>query len=215
MATERNERVDEFIAGLDTWSGEVAALREIALAAGLTEGIKWGQPCYMTGTKNVALIGNFKDYCSLSFFKGALLSDPDGVLQVPGKNTQSARLVKFSSVAEIQALRSTIESLLTEAVAITQDDKQVEFKATADYEVPVELTERLADSAELTRAWQALTPGRQRGYLLHFGGAKQAATRYARIDKYAERILSGKGMQDCVCGRSTRMPRCDGSHNNA
>lgn len=193
------------------WSEEMKALRAILLELGLVETYKWRTPCYTHHGKNVAIIGAFKSHCNLSFLKGAILSDPDGLLQLPGPNSQAARVLSFTALAEIKAITPAIYALVQEAidkydhVVAPQTDKQ-------QLTWPTELVELLAARPECKVAFEALTPGRQRAYLMHFAGAKQSKTRLNRIEKYLPRILKGKGINDCVCGLSQRMPNCDGSH---
>lgn len=207
-----NPQVDPFFDRADKWQDEMRCLRTIALECGLKEEYKWSQPCYTYNGKNIAIVSAFKDYAFVSFFKGALLSDANGVLKSPGENAQSGRLIAFKSVAEIEVLSQEIKAFLFEAIEIEKLGLKVKTKAVEDFDFPNELHQKFAESPALKSAFEALTPGRQKGYLLHFTQAKQAATRIARIEKYAERILMGKGIRDCVCGHSKRMPSCDGSH---
>lgn len=204
--------VDEFYAQLDQWGSECRKLRELVLASGLTEALKWKQPCYTHGGKNVAMVTAFKNYASLSFFQGVLLNDDAGVLTTPGKDSQSARQWRFGSVDEVVEQESRITAYLAEAVGHIDAGTQVEFTAKDKLELPVELLDRFDSVDGLEDAFMALTPGRQRGYVLNIGGAKQAATRAGRVDKHLDRILAGFGIHDCYCGRSARMPRCDGTH---
>ncbi|NNC79105.1 MAG: hypothetical protein HKN94_03035 [Acidimicrobiales bacterium] len=205
--------VDDFFGSADGWQQEMRLLRSIVGDHELTEAFKWRQPCYTTAeNKNVAIISGFKEYCALAFFKGSLLEDPDGWLEAPGENSQSSRILKFTSVGEIEARRAVIEEFIRAAIEVEAAGKTVELKATSEYEMPEELLDEFSRSSEFEAAFHALTPGRQRGFILFFGGAKQSATRVARIEKHRERIFAGKGIHDCVCGRSQRLPRCDGSH---
>ncbi len=178
------------------WSAEFAALREICLASGLHEDLKWGQACYDLDGRNVALIHGFKDYCALLFMKGALLKDPKGILVQQTKNVQSARQIRFVDLADIHKRKATLAAYVKEAIAVEKSGAKVDMKSTASFEMPEEFARRLDDDPKLAEAFHALTPGRQRGYLLHFAGAKQSATREARIDKHAPRILKGLGLDD-------------------
>jgi len=178
------------------WSAEHAALRELCLASGLSEELKWGQACYDFKGGNVVLIHGFKDYCALLFMKGALLKDPKGILIQQTKNVQSARQIRFASLAEINKQKAAVKAYITQAIAVEKSGAKVQKKAVADYEVPAEFLNRLDDDPELAEAFRALTPGRQKGYLLHFAGAKQSATRAARVEKHAPRILRGLGLDD-------------------
>jgi uncharacterized protein YdeI (YjbR/CyaY-like superfamily) len=178
------------------WSAEYAALRRLCLASGLNEELKWGQACYDLDGSNVVLIHGFKNYCALLFMKGALLKDAKGILIQQTKNVQAARQIRFASVADIDEHKAAIRAYIREAIAVEKSGAKVEMKSAAQFEVPEEFQERLDDDPKLAAAFHALTPGRQKGYLLHFGGAKQSATRSARVDKHAPRILKGLGLDD-------------------
>ncbi len=178
------------------WHAEFAALRQLCLAAGLNEELKWGQACYDLGGRNVMLIHGFKHYCALLFTKGALLADPKGILIQQTKNVQAARQIRFTSLAAISAQQAAIESFIRKAVAAEKSGVKVEIKSVAQFDVPDEFQERLRDDSKLAAAFHALTPGRRKGYLLHFAQAKQSATRIARIQKHAPRILKGLGLDD-------------------
>ena len=207
-----NPEVTEHIENLRSWKKEITALREIVLSSGLEETLKWKQPCYTHRNKNVLIISGFKDYCSLNFFKGSLLPDPEGLLVAAGNNSQAARQLRFRNMEEINSRLPAIRVFINEALHIEETGKKVHFKKVNEYELPQELREQFTQSAEFETAFRALTPGRQKAYILHFSGAKQAQTRLARIERYTPRILNGKGINDCVCGLSKRMPGCDGSH---
>jgi len=181
---------------LQRWGEEVALLKEIAVGFELTEERKWGWPCYTDGGHNVVLIHGFKDYCALLFFRGALLSDPEGVLIQQTEHVQSARQIRFTSAAEVERLTPVVKALIADAIAVTRSGRKVELKRTRDFASPPEFDARMAREPDLSAAFDALTPGRQRAYLLHFAGAKQSATRESRIDKCAPRILAGKGLLD-------------------
>ncbi|MFN4915203.1 MAG: YdeI/OmpD-associated family protein [Sphingomonadales bacterium] len=178
------------------WREEVLMLREILLQSGLTETRKWGVPCYVHGKKNVVLLSVLKESATLSFLKGALLSDPAKLLHKPGENSQAARYMKFTSPDQVLAQSAEISAYVREAVKLEESGQKVVFKAPQDQAMCDELQEVLKSDVELNTAFYALTPGRQRGYILFFGGAKQAKTRMERIDKWRDKILQGKGMQD-------------------
>jgi uncharacterized protein YdeI (YjbR/CyaY-like superfamily) len=178
------------------WSAEFAALRKLCLAAGLNEELKWGQACYDLDGGKVLLIHGFKDYCALLFMKGALLKDPEAILVQQTKNVQAARQIRFTSLAEITQRKAAIAAYLREAIAVEKSGAKVAMKSAAEFDVPEEFLRRLEDDSRLAEAFRALTPGRQKGYLLHFAGAKQSKTREARIEKQAPRILKGLGLDD-------------------
>jgi len=178
------------------WRAEYAALRRLCLAAGLNEELKWGQACYDLNGGKVVLIHGFKDYCALLFMKGALLEDPKGILVQQTKNVQAARQIRFASLADIDKRQAAVKAYLREAVAVEKSGAKVAMKTVAQFDMPEEFQRRLDDDPKLTEAFRALTPGRQKGYLLHFAGAKQSATRSARVAKHAPRILQGLGLDD-------------------
>ena len=181
---------------VNTWAAELAALRALVLEAGLTEECKWGVPCYTFNHGNVVIIHSFKEYCALLFFKGALLKDAKGILIQQTENVQGARQLRFTDVREITKLKSTIQAYLQEAIAIEKAGLKVSMKPTAEFAMSVEFQAKLDESPALKTAFEALTPGRQRAYLLHFSAAKQAKTREARVEKCTPLILSGKGLLD-------------------
>jgi uncharacterized protein YdeI (YjbR/CyaY-like superfamily) len=191
-----NDGVDAYLERQDRWRAELTKLREILHASGLTEELKWGHPCYALDGKNVALIHGFKEYCAVLFHKGALLKDPKGVLVQQTENVQAARHLRFTSVADVTKLEKTLKSYLREAIAIERAGLTVPKKKTEDMSVPEELEAKLAASPKLRAAFAALTPGRQRGYLLHFTQPKLPKTRAARVAKHAPRILKGLGLDD-------------------
>jgi uncharacterized protein YdeI (YjbR/CyaY-like superfamily) len=178
------------------WSAEFAALRELCLASGLNEELKWGQACYDLEGGKVVLIHGFKDYCALLFMKGALLKDPSGILVQQTKNVQAARQIRFASLADIDKLKAAVRAYIGEAIAVEKSGIKVEMKSAAEFDMPQEFRTRLEEDAGLAEAFHALTPGRQKGYLLHFAGAKQSATRAARVAKQIPRILKGLGLDD-------------------
>ena len=192
-----NPKVNWFFEEDTPWKGAYAKLRTILLGCdGLTEELKWGCPCYTVNGKNVVLIHGFKEYCALLFHKGALLADREGILVQQTKNVQAGRQVRFASAKDVSRLASTLKAYVAEAVALEKAGAKVRTKTTDEFEMPVEFAARLKASASLKRAFAALTPGRQRAYLLHFSSAKQATTREARIAKHEARILEGKGLDD-------------------
>lgn len=191
-----NPKVDAFLSRAKNWQEEFTLLRAIALDAKLTEEFKWGQPCYVLEGTNIVLMHGFKEYCALLFFKGALMKDPKGILITQTENVQSARQIRFTSAQEISKMKTVLKSYIREAIAVEKAGLKVEFKKTAEFSMPEEFQARLDGNAKLKKAFEALTPGRQRGYLLHFAGAKQAKTREARIDKCVPQILDGKGLDD-------------------
>lgn len=178
------------------WTEELVKLRGILLDTALTEDRKWGVPCYTYENKNILVMSAFKEYCSISFFKGALLRDTSGILEMPGKNTQSARLIRFTSVDEIEVLEPVLRAYIAEAIEVEKAGLKVDFKETAEYVVPEEFQNMMDEIPELKTAFEALTPGRQRGYLLHFAQPKQSKTRTARVEKCIPKILEGKGLND-------------------
>lgn len=188
--------VDAFVNNAKQWSEEFKLLRAIAVASPLIETYKWGKPCYTFDDNNVLIIQGFKHFCALLFPKGALLQDPDGLLQWPGQHTQSAKRLCFTDASTIRQQRASIQALIDEAMAIEKAGLKVEFRATDEFEIPLELQSRLDESPAFRDAFQALTPGRQRGYLLHFSSAKQSKTRADRVEKHRERIMDGLGLHD-------------------
>ena len=207
-----NPQVDEYLDRLQRWSEELAVLRTIALECMLTETIKWGVPCYTYQDANLLMLGSFKEYCCISFFKGVLMSDPHGILSSPGENSQSVRMVKFTSLQEIIKLNPILKKYIYEAIEVENMGLKVEVKKLTDIEFADELIQVLSQDSVFKTAFEALTPGRQRAYNLFFTAAKQPSTRISRIEKYRQQILDGKGINDCTCGLSKRMPTCDGSH---
>jgi uncharacterized protein YdeI (YjbR/CyaY-like superfamily) len=190
-----NPKVDAFFRKAKKWVQESEGLRAILLDCPLTEELKWGEPCYTYQGKNVVLIGAFKEYTSLLFFKGALLSDPKGILVTPGQ-LQSGRQIRFTSVREIAKMENTIRTYIYEAIDVEQAGLKVELKKHSDYVVPEELQKKLDRDSAFRAAFEALTPGRQRGYMFHVGQPKQSKTRESRVEKCIARILEGKGLND-------------------
>jgi uncharacterized protein YdeI (YjbR/CyaY-like superfamily) len=189
-----NTKVDAFVKRARAWQGEIQKLRSILVECGLEEDLKWGKPCYAFEGKNVAIIQPFKEHCALMFFKGALLQDSHGLLRSQGENTQSALRMEFTSEAQIK--KAAVKAYVKQAIAVEQAGLNVDFKAKRELELPEELTQILKRDARLAKAFRALTPGRQRGYVLHFTSAKRPETRNARIEKCTPRILAGVGMHD-------------------
>lgn len=191
-----NPKVDWFFNKAEKWKDEYEALRKICLDCGLTEELKWGCPCYTFQKKNILLIHGFKEYCALLFHKGVLLNDPMDILIQQTKNVQSARQMRFTELQEIVMLEPIIKTYIDEAVEVDKAGLEVEFKKTDEYEVPEEFQLKLDENPTLKDSFEALTPGRKRGYLLHFSGAKQSKTRMRRVEKCIPKILNGKGLQD-------------------
>ncbi|MBS1494395.1 MAG: YdeI/OmpD-associated family protein [Bacteroidetes bacterium] len=191
-----NPKVDWYFNKVRKWQEELKELRTIVLDCGLTEELKWGHPCYTLGKSNIVLIHEFKEYCALLFMKGALMKDAKDILVQQTENVQGARQIRFTNLKEIVKLKSTIKSYIKEAVAIEKAGLKVEMKKTSEYKIPDEFKNELKENSELKSAFEALTPGRQRGYLLYFSSAKQSKTREARVKKYIPHIINGKGLDD-------------------
>lgn len=191
-----NPKVDFYFNKAQKWQEEIEKLRTIILGCGLEEELKWGVPSYTYNKSNIVLIHVFKDYCAILFFKGALLKDTKGILIQQTKNVQSARQLRFTNLPEITKLQATIKAYVQEAIEVEKAGLKVELKKTTEFEMPEEFKKKLAKSADLKKAFKALTPGRQRAYLLYFSSAKQVKTREARIEKYIPQILIGKGLDD-------------------
>ena len=197
MATSKmNPQVDWFFNKDTKWQQEYEKLREIALNTGLTEELKWGCPCYSFEGKNIVLIHGFKDYCAFLFFKGALLNDTDGILVQQTKNVQAARQIRFTGFREIAEMETILKRYIHEAIEVEKADLKVKLKKTKEFNMPEEFQIKLKKIPALKKAFYALTPGRQRGYLLYFSSAKQSKTREERIEKYMKQILKGKGLDD-------------------
>jgi uncharacterized protein YdeI (YjbR/CyaY-like superfamily) len=191
-----NPKVDFYFTKSEKWQEEIEQLRMIVLDCGLDEELKWGTPCYTFQGSNIVLIHVFKEYCALLFFKGALMNDPNGILIQQTENVQSARQVRFTSVTQITKMQRTLKSYIQEAIEVERAGLKVTLKKTEDYPVPVEFQNKLDKMPALKRAFEALTPGRQKAYLFHFASAKQSKTRESRIEKYLQQILDGKGLDD-------------------
>ena len=207
-----NSKVDEFIDKSKKWQQEIKILRSILLDCHLAEELKWRAPCYTFKNANIILIGVFKEYCTLSFFKGVLLKDDNNVLVAPGENSQAVRMLRFTTLNEIIENQALIKAYIFEAIEIEKAGLKVDFKEKTELTFPEELQNKLNSSPAFKAAFEALTPGRQRAYNLHFSAPKQSKTRETRIENCEERILKGKGFNDCICGLTKRPPQCDGSH---
>lgn len=191
-----NPKVDWYFEENEKWKKEIEQMRTIALDCGLEEELKWGCPCYQHNSANVVLIHVFKEYCAFLFFKGALLKDTEGILIQQTENVQSARQIRFANVKEITQQKKTLKAYIYEAIEVEKAGLKVALKETKDYDVPEEFQTQLKKRPALKKAFETLTPGRQRAYLFYFSQAKQSKTRESRIEKYIPQILDGKGMED-------------------
>jgi uncharacterized protein YdeI (YjbR/CyaY-like superfamily) len=191
-----NPKVDWFFAKDTQWQKEYEKLRKIILDCGLIEELKWGCPCYTFENTNIVLIHGFKEYCALLFFKGALLNDPNGILIQQTKNVQSARQIRFTNVREIVKMEKNLKAYVYEAIEVERAGLKVKLKKTSEFKVPEEFQKRLDKNNALKKAFDELTPGRQRAYIFYFAQAKQTKTREARVEKYLKQILNGKGIDD-------------------
>ena len=191
-----NPKVDFFFSKAQKWQEEFKKLRTIVLACGLTEELKWGKPCYTFEKSNVVLIHGFKEYCALLFIKGALLKDAKDILIQQTRNVQAARQIRFTNIREIAKLEPVLKAYIKEAIEIEKAGLEVKLKKTSEFKVPDELQIKLDAMPVLRTAFDALTPGRQRGYVLYFSGAKQYKTRESRVEKWIPQILKGKGLND-------------------
>ncbi len=196
MTKSKNPKVDAVLNRETNWQEEFAELRSIALECELTEELKWGVPCYTFQNSNIVLIHGFKAYCAMLFIQGALLKDDKNILIRQTENVQSARQVRFTSLSEITGMRDVLKDYIQEAIEVQKAGLKVDFKKTKEFAVPEEFQIKLDNMPALKTAFEALTPGRQRGYLLHFSSAKQSKTREARIEKAMPKILEGKGLDD-------------------
>ena len=196
MTNDFNPLVDAYIEKSEKWREELKLLRSIVTDSELTEEFKWGVPCYTIKNSNVVLIHVFKEYCALLFVKGSLLRDPEGILISQTEHTQASRQIRFTGVQEISTMRLILKAYLQEAIAAEKSGLKVEFKPTEEYPVPEEFQKKCEENPDLKKAFDALTPGRQRGYLLYFSEPKQAKTREARVEKVIPQILTGKGLND-------------------
>lgn len=191
-----NRKVDGFLKNTKKWRTEFEKLRAIVLDSPLTEELKWGVPCYTFQKRNVVLIHGFKEYCALLFFKGALLKDPKGVLITQTENVQAARQIRFTNIREVAAMEPILKSYIREAIEVEKAGLTVKLKKTSEFKLPEEFQNKLDEIPALKTAFAALTPGRQRGYLLHFSAPKQSKTRASRVEKCIKPILRGEGLND-------------------
>ena len=191
-----NPKVDFFFNKDGKWHKEYKNLRATVLDCGLTEELKWGVPCYTFRKSNIVLIHGFKEYCALLFHKGALLNDADGILVQQTQNVQAARQIRFTSVREIVEMEAILKAYIYEAIEVEKSGLEVHLKKTSEFNIPEEFQKRLDENLKLKTAFESLTPGRQRGYLLHFSRAKQSKTRESRVEKCIDQILDGKGLND-------------------
>ena len=191
-----NPKVDAFLRRATKWREAMEELRTIALECQLTEGLKWGKPCYTFQGSNVVIIQGFKEYCALMFFKGALLKDAKRILIQQTENVQAARQIRFTNAREITEIEPILKAYIHEAVEVEKAGLKVKLKKTSEFRIPEEFQEKLDEIPALKTAFDALTPGRQRGYLFYFSQPKQAKTRESRIEKCIQQILDGKGLDD-------------------
>jgi len=191
-----NPKVDFYFNKAQKWQQEIEHLRTIPIACGLEEELKWGCPCYTLGANNIVLIHVFKEYCAFLFFKGVLLADPHNILIQQTENVQVARQARFTSLEQILELEPILKAYIYEAIEVEKAGLKVEMKTTAEFKVVEEFQSKLERVPALKTAFEALTPGRQKGYLLYFSQAKQSKTREARVEKYIHQILAGKGLED-------------------
>ncbi|MCH5598210.1 YdeI/OmpD-associated family protein [Niabella ginsengisoli] len=191
-----NSKVDFYFNKENKWQNAIQQLRNIALDCGLQEELKWGCPCYTFNGSNIVLIHEFKEYCAYLFFKGVLLQDPEGILIQQTKNVQVARQIRFTSVEAVNKQKKILKTYIYEAITIEEAGLTVSMKKTKEFDMPEEFLKKLKEKPMLKKAFEALTPGRQRAYLLYFSQAKQATTREARIEKSEANIMQGKGLND-------------------
>lgn len=191
-----NPKVDEFLSKAKKWKEEYEKLRAIVLDCELTEEFKWKHPCYTLNNKNIVLIHGFKEYCALLFHKGALLQDGHGILIQQTENVQAARQIRFTNVQEIDEMETILKAYIHEAIEVEKAGLEVDLKKNTEYKIPEELQNKFDEIPALKTAFEALTPGRQRAYILHFSQAKQSKTRESRVEKYVQKILDGKGLKD-------------------
>lgn len=193
---QTSSKVDAYLDRAKTWRTEFERLRAILLTSELTEDLKWGHPCYSLDGANILLMHGFKDYCALLFFKGALIDDPDNVLVQQTGNVQAARQIRFTATDEIDRMDNVIKTYVQKAIDVEKSGAKIQFKTADQFEVPKEFQVRLDGDAALKQAFEALTPGRRKAYLLHLSGAMQSKTREARVEKCIPKILAGKGLDD-------------------
>jgi uncharacterized protein YdeI (YjbR/CyaY-like superfamily) len=191
-----NPKVDGFLRKAKKWRDEFEKLRMVCLDCGLTEELKWGKPCYTFQESNIVLIHGFKEYCALLFFKGALLKDVKGILVQQTENVQAARQIRFANVREIRAMETTLKAYIKEAIEVEKAGLKVNLKKVSDFKIPTEFQNKLNEIPALKSAFDSLTPGRQRGYILYFSAPRQSKTRESRVEKCMQQILNGKGLND-------------------
>jgi uncharacterized protein YdeI (YjbR/CyaY-like superfamily) len=191
-----NPKVDGYLRKSKQWQEELRALRTIFLDSELTEEVKWRHPCYTFQERNIVIIGRFKECCMLNFVKGALLKDARGILVKPGENTQASRVIRFTNVQQIIELEPVLKAYINDAIEVEKAGLKVKFKKITEFKIPAELQNKFNEIPALKTAFTALTPGRQRAYLLYFSAAKQSKTREARVEKCMQQILKGKGLDD-------------------
>jgi len=193
---KRNPKVDTYLRKAKKWREEMEKLRMVCLDCELTEELKWDHPCYTYQKSNIVLIHGFKEYCALLFMKGALLRDPKGILVQQTENVQAARQIRFTNVREIVGMKPILKAYIKEAIEVEKAGLEVDYKKTSEFVIPEEFRNRLDESPALKTAFEALTPGRQRGYILYFSVAKQSKIRESRVEKCVQQILDGKGLND-------------------
>lgn len=191
-----NPKVDFFFTKAKKWQKELDKLRTLVLDCGLAEELKWGVPCYTLNGSNVVLIHAFKEYCALLFHKGALLKDPEGILIQQTANVQAARQIRFTGLRGITEQQAVLKAYIKDAIQVERSGAKVPMKKTGEFAMSAEFQKALKEMPALKKAFEKLTPGRQRGYLLYFSSARQAKTREGRIEKYRQHILDGKGLED-------------------
>jgi uncharacterized protein YdeI (YjbR/CyaY-like superfamily) len=191
-----NPKVDKYLSKAKKWQEEMKKLRMICLGCGLIEELKWGHPCYTFQKSNIVLIHGFKEYCALLFFKGALLKDPKGILIQQTKNVQAARQIRFTNVRQIVKMKPILKAYIREAIEVEKAGLKVNYKKTSEFIIPEEFQNKLDETPALKTAFNALTPGRQRGYIFYFSQPKQSKTRASRVEKCMQQILNGKGLND-------------------
>jgi uncharacterized protein YdeI (YjbR/CyaY-like superfamily) len=189
-------RVEAWLARAGRWREELTALRDMVRGSPLVEDFKWGKPCYTSGGANTVILFGFRDYCAVGFLRGSLLKDPNGILASPGEHSQAMRQIRFTNTGEVRQLEPVVRAYVAEAIALERAGIKVAFRAKAELDLPEELQSRLDGDPKLKAAFEALTPGRRRGFVLHVSGAKQPATRAARVEKCAPQILAGKGFHE-------------------
>ena len=196
VLSRMNPKVDFYFSKAKKWQKELEKLRMIILGCGLTEELKWGVPCYTFQKSNIVLIHVFKEYCAILFFKGALLNDTNGILIQQTENVQAARQIRFTNVQEIAGMEAILKAYIFEAIEVEKAGLKLNLKKTTEFNIPEEFQTKLDEKPALKKAFNALTPGRQRAYILYFSAPKQAKTRESRVEKSIQQILSGKGLND-------------------